>query len=83
MFAPHRIRPYDAFGRRSSSAAARLDSTAGYHTGLRQHFALFDKVRLDYVEAPYPAWTAVEVAGLRWEGAVVEIRVIEVVDAAG
>ena len=39
-----------------------------YHVGLRGHFALFDKVRLDHVEEPYPAWTAVEVAGLRREG---------------
>ncbi|WP_419907681.1 RidA family protein [Hoeflea sp.] len=47
-----------------------------YHVGLREHFELFDKVRLDYCAAPYPAWTAVEVAGLRREGAIVEIRVI-------
>ncbi|MDA4847965.1 RidA family protein [Hoeflea poritis] len=47
-----------------------------YHVGLREHFELFDRVRLDYCVAPYPAWTAVEVAGLRREGAIVEIRVI-------
>jgi enamine deaminase RidA (YjgF/YER057c/UK114 family) len=47
-----------------------------YHVGLRNHFDIFDAVRLDYVEEPYPAWTAVEVAGLRREGAIVEIRVI-------
>lgn len=47
-----------------------------YHVGLRDHFDLFDKVRLGYFDAPYPAWTAVEVAGLRREGAIVEIRVI-------
>ncbi len=47
-----------------------------YHIGLREHFDLFDSVRLDYLEAPYPAWTAVEVAGLRREGALVEMRVI-------
>ena len=47
-----------------------------YHVGLREHFDLFDRVRLDYCAAPYPAWTAVEVAGLRREGAIVEIRVI-------
>ncbi len=47
-----------------------------YHVGLRAHFDLFDKIRLAYLPAPYPAWTAVEVAGLRREGAVVEIRVI-------
>ncbi len=47
-----------------------------YHVGLRDHFDLFNKIRSDYVDAPYPAWTALEVAGLRREGAVVEIRVI-------
>ena len=47
-----------------------------YHIGLRDHFPLFDRIRLEYLTAPYPAWTAVEVAGLRREGAIVEIRVI-------
>lgn len=47
-----------------------------YHVGLRAHFDLFDAIRLEYVEEPYPAWTAVEVAGLRREGAIVEIRVV-------
>lgn len=51
-----------------------------YHVGLRSHFDLFDAVRRDYVEAPYPAWTAVEVAGLRRVGAIVEIRVIASTD---
>ncbi|MDJ0943826.1 MAG: RidA family protein [Kiloniellales bacterium] len=47
-----------------------------YHVGLRGHFDLFDSIRLRYLEEPYPAWTAIEVAGLRREGAIVEIRVI-------
>lgn len=47
-----------------------------YHVGLREHFDLFSAVRGEYVAEPYPAWTAVEVAGLRREGAVVEIRVV-------
>lgn len=47
-----------------------------YHVGLRDHFDLFDLIRLEYLGEPYPAWTAVEVAGLRREGAIVEIRVI-------
>lgn len=47
-----------------------------YHVGLRAHFDRFCAVRARYVAAPYPAWTAVEVAGLRREGAVVEIRVV-------
>ncbi len=47
-----------------------------YHVGLRAHFDLFDALRLEHFREPYPAWTAVEVAGLRREGAIVEIRVI-------
>ncbi|MGL4236683.1 RidA family protein [Tabrizicola sp.] len=47
-----------------------------YHVGLREHFDLFNKVRSGYVSEPFPAWTAVEVAGLRREGALVEIRVV-------
>ena len=52
-----------------------------YHIGLREHFDLFDEIRLEYFDAPYPAWTAVEVAGLRRESAVVEIRIISCTDA--
>jgi enamine deaminase RidA (YjgF/YER057c/UK114 family) len=47
-----------------------------YHVGLRHHFDRFCAIRAEFVVAPYPAWTAVEVAGLRREGAVVEIKVI-------
>ncbi len=54
-----------------------------YHVGLRDHFELFDKIRLDFVQDPYPAWTAVEVAGLRREGAIVEIRMIATTDQDG
>ncbi|APX12467.1 Rid family hydrolase [Tateyamaria omphalii] len=53
-----------------------LVEMTSYHVGLRAHFDLFDRVRLQHLSDPYPAWTAVEVAGLRRHGAVVEIRVI-------
>jgi enamine deaminase RidA (YjgF/YER057c/UK114 family) len=51
-----------------------------YHVGLRDHFDQFNQVRARYVVEPYPAWTAVEVAGLRREGAVVEISVVAAFD---
>jgi len=54
-----------------------------YHVGLRAQFELFDHVRLNYLDEPYPAWTAVEVAGLRREGALVEIRAIATTDPDG
>lgn len=47
-----------------------------YHVGLRDHFDRFCAVRSKYVSDPFPAWTPVEVAGLRREGAVVEIKVV-------
>ncbi len=47
-----------------------------FHVGLREHFALFDAIRLEHIREPYAAWTAVEVAGLRREGAIVEMRVV-------
>ena len=59
--------------------AAVVEMTS-YHIGIADHFDLFSAVRADYVTAPYPAWTAVEVAGLRRPGAIVEIRVVAVDD---
>jgi enamine deaminase RidA (YjgF/YER057c/UK114 family) len=47
-----------------------------FHIGLRDHFDRFCAIHAQYVSEPYPAWTAVEVAGLRREGAVVEIKVV-------
>lgn len=47
-----------------------------YHVGLREHLDVFKSVRDEFVVEPYPAWTAIEVAGFVREGAVVEIRVI-------
>ncbi|MHA3915097.1 RidA family protein [Halovulum sp. GXIMD14793] len=60
--------------------AAIVEMTS-YHVGLRDHFELFDHVRLDILPAPYPAWTAIEAAGLRRPGALVEIRIIASRDA--
>lgn len=47
-----------------------------YHVGLKSHIELFKSVRGEYVQEPYPAWTAIEVAGFVREGAIVEIRAI-------
>ncbi len=62
-------------------AAVDLDLNAvvemtSYHIDLQRHFDQFDAVRLNMLSAPYPAWTAVEVAGLRRQGALVEIRAV-------
>ncbi|MEQ8780143.1 MAG: RidA family protein [Roseibium album] len=47
-----------------------------YHVGLREHLELFKEVRAATVSEPYPAWTAIEVAGFVRDGAVVELRCI-------
>ncbi|MDX8350321.1 RidA family protein [Cognatiyoonia sp. IB215446] len=65
--------------------AADLDFGAvvemtSYHVDLEAHFDAFSAVHAQYVKPPYPAWTAVEIAGLRRKGALVEIRVIARLD---
>jgi enamine deaminase RidA (YjgF/YER057c/UK114 family) len=47
-----------------------------YHVGLREHLAVFMKVKDEYVTAPYPAWTAIGVSDLITPGTTVEVRLI-------
>ena len=47
-----------------------------YHVGIAEHFDLFSAIRAEFISPPYPAWTAVEVAGLRRPGALVEVKVV-------
>ena len=53
-----------------------LVEMTSYHVGLRDHLDAFREVRDRHVAEPYPAWTAIEVAGFVREGAVVELRCI-------
>lgn len=46
-----------------------------YHVGLNAHIDTFTTVKDAYIEAPYPAWTAIGVSELLTPGALVEIRV--------
>jgi enamine deaminase RidA (YjgF/YER057c/UK114 family) len=46
-----------------------------FHVGLREHLGTFVRVKDRYLEAPYPAWTAIGVVELAAPGALVEIRV--------
>lgn len=55
---------------------ADIIEMTSYHVGIADHFDLFSAVRAEYVAEPYPAWTAVEVAGLRRAGALVEVKVV-------
>lgn len=70
---------FDKIGQILAEAGLGFDALVemtSYHIGLRAHFDRFDEIRCHYCTAPFPAWTAVEVAGLRREGAVIEIRAI-------
>lgn len=53
-----------------------LVEMTSYHVGLREHLDDFKRIRAEYVVEPYPAWTAIEVAGFVRDGAVIEIRCI-------
>ena len=44
-----------------------------YHIDIKSHFELFAQVRSQFVKEPYPAWTAVGIAELRRDCALVEI----------
>lgn len=61
------------------AANAILDDiveVTSYHTGLRSGFDAVDAVFREVLGTPLPAWTAVEVAGLRRPGALIELRIV-------
>ncbi len=66
----------DAVLAEAGGSLADLVEMTSYHVSMAAHFEVFDAVRLDLLSEPYPAWTAVEVAGLRRAGALVEVRAI-------
>lgn len=53
-----------------------LVEMTSYHIGLRDHLELFKRVRGEFVKEPYPAWTAIEVAGFVTQDALVEIKAV-------
>ncbi|QPH53789.1 RidA family protein [Pontivivens ytuae] len=55
---------------------ADLIEMTSYHVDIAAQIDLFRRVRNEYVAPPYPAWTALGVAGLASAGAVVEIRAV-------
>jgi enamine deaminase RidA (YjgF/YER057c/UK114 family) len=46
-----------------------------YHVGLQKHLSAFMSVRDEFIQAPWPAWTAIGVSELAVGGARCEIRV--------
>jgi enamine deaminase RidA (YjgF/YER057c/UK114 family) len=47
-----------------------------YHVGLRTHLDTFNKVKDEFIRAPYPAWTAIGVSELWTIGSIIELRAI-------
>ena len=47
-----------------------------YHVDLPSHMGAFMKVKDEFLQAPWPAWTAIGITALALPGARVEIRVI-------
>ncbi|MEM9639572.1 MAG: Rid family hydrolase [Pseudomonadota bacterium] len=47
-----------------------------YHVGLADHLSLFRRMRAARISRPYPAWTAIEVAGFATPGVIVELKVV-------
>lgn len=52
-----------------------IDMTS-YHVGLADHLTLFRRLRDERVSRPYPAWTAIEVAGFATADVIVELKVV-------
>ncbi|MEM8850098.1 MAG: Rid family hydrolase [Pseudomonadota bacterium] len=72
-------RAFDKVAGLLSDADLTLDAVSevtSFHVDLHRHFDAFEAVWRARFAAPYPAWTAVEVAGLRRAGALVEIRAV-------
>lgn len=50
-----------------------------YHVGLKEQLEIFKQVKDEFINEPYPAWTAIGISELAVEGALIEIRVIGIV----
>lgn len=60
----------------AGGAAQCVVEMTSYHVGMDHHFDTVDAVVREVLGLPLPAWTAVEVAGLRRTGAVIELRIV-------
>lgn len=47
-----------------------------FHVGLQNNLSAFMKVKDRFMQAPYPAWTAIGISELAFPGGLVEIKVI-------
>lgn len=60
----------------ADASEADVVEMTSYHIGIDTHFSATQSVMEEIFSPPLPAWTAVEVAGLRRPGALVEFRII-------
>ncbi|MFC5743020.1 RidA family protein [Dyella tabacisoli] len=61
------------------AAGSSLDEAVelvSYHVHMQRHLQKFVEIKGRYLRAPFPAWTALEVAGLARPGLVIEIKAI-------
>lgn len=56
--------------------AGHIVEVTSYHVGLQAHLETFKSVWSARMVPPYPAWTAIEVAGFASAGCIVELRVV-------
>ncbi|WP_252943668.1 Rid family hydrolase [Oceanicola sp. 502str15] len=56
--------------------ASHIVEVTSYHIGLKDHLAVFKAIWGQRMCEPYPAWTAIEVAGFASDGVVIEMRVV-------
>ena len=65
----------------AGSDLAHVVELTTYHVEMARHMATFMEVRAQFLAPPYPAWTAVEVAGLIVPGGLVELRAVATLPA--
>ena len=53
-----------------------LVELVSYHVGLNAHLADFAKVKAQYVPAPFPTWTILDIAGLARPDLIIEIKAV-------
>ena len=56
--------------------ARHIVEVTSYHVGLKDHLETFKAIWAARLCDPYPAWTAVEVAGFATDNVIVKLRVV-------
>jgi len=72
----HAFKKVELVLREAGLGFGHLVEMTSYHAGLRNHLQTFREIRAERVHEPFPAWTAIEVAGFVREGAVIELRCV-------